>query len=89
MSIKYTEKGNTVVEVGVRDMRVLHGPAPSLHAHCHVADLPTINRDINRRVKLENVPNSLMICGAFTYVVILAGLFLFLSIRHRQVLSHV
>ena len=47
MSIKYTEKGNSVVEVGVRDMRVLHGPTPTLHAHCHVADLLTIYGEIN------------------------------------------
>ena len=47
MSIKYTEKGNSVVEVGVRDMRVLHGPTPTLHAHCHVAHLLTIYGEIN------------------------------------------
>ena len=47
MSIKYTEKGNSVVEVGVRDMRVLHGPTPTLHAHCHVADLLAIYSEMN------------------------------------------
>ena len=53
MSIKYTEKGNTVVEVGVRDMRVLHGPTPTLHAHCHVADLLTVKNEMNKRSSLK------------------------------------
>ena len=39
MAIKDSEERNTVVEVRVRDMRVLHCPTPALHAHSHVSHL--------------------------------------------------
>jgi len=39
VTIENTEKRTPVVKVHVGNMRVLHGSAPPLHAHCHVSNL--------------------------------------------------
>ena len=39
MAVEDAEKRHTVLEVSMRDVRVLHASAPALHAHCYVADL--------------------------------------------------
>ena len=86
MSVEYAEEGDSVVEVGVRNVRIFHRAAPPLHAHCDVANLTKRSAGVRReRVKRGPGADKDLL---YTYIVCFALLRLFLPIRHRQVLSH-